>query len=196
MSEQSARLATYVETLLRRRYAHRLDRFFSAQVATVTAASATTGRPYLVTLTRTGEAAPDGNEYLCATPGYIPRIGDLVDCMWRDETSAYVMWPTSAPGLPTFTNLAANLTSAVLTSGSDLGGLITFTAGASNVSSGRICTVNFSTAFPIVPRVHLTGQTTWQPGLNGAPTAASFDIYTSGLSANTSAFMDFSVGDY
>jgi hypothetical protein len=30
---------------------------------------------------------------MCANPGYTPAVGDDVECMWRDESTCYVLWP-------------------------------------------------------------------------------------------------------
>lgn len=53
------------------------------------------GSAYFCQVQRTGDGGPDGNTYLCVTPGYQPLIGDVVECFWRDLAVGYVWAPIS-----------------------------------------------------------------------------------------------------
>ena len=189
-----AQLQFFVDTYLSRGgLARKLDRFFTGTVASVTnaAGGAPTTRPFACTITRLGEAAADGNTYLCSSLDYIPRVGDVVECAWRDEATGYVLWPLGGLGLPTTSGLGANVASAVLAAAtaSDYAGLLTVTAGGANITSGtQLCTVTFSKAFPIVPVITATGQSTvGLPGIDQV-SKTGFHIWTNALiSAGASA---------
>lgn len=181
-------LAIFIDTYLSRgAYARKLDRYFTATVVSV----AGNTRPFTCTVMRLGETAADGGAYLCASLDYIPRAGDVVECTWRDEVSGYVLWPLGGLGLPTTSALGTNVASAVLAvaTSSDYAGLLTITAGGSNIGSGtKLCTVTFSKAFPIVPVITATGQSTvGLPGIDQV-TTTSFNIWCNALiSANNTA---------
>lgn len=85
----------YLSTWLNKKYPHLTSPWFQAKVLSVNGANA----PYTVTLQRLGEPGPDGGEYVVA-PSYPdpgPQVGDNVECCWRDQFSAYVMWPLGSP---------------------------------------------------------------------------------------------------
>lgn len=81
----------YVNTLIERNapLQNVVDRHFQG---TIIAASAPDGNwPFLVNVDRT--EGPDETDWLCAVPGYVPRVGDVVECEWRDESSGYIKYP-------------------------------------------------------------------------------------------------------
>lgn len=86
-----AEIQNFIDGYLSRAYGRRMNPWFQGKVASVT--SSTTG--VTVTITRTGESATDGVSYQVA-PGYTPTVGDVVDCQWRDNASAYVMFPVGS----------------------------------------------------------------------------------------------------
>ncbi len=92
MNTREGNLASYLRQFLRTELDQlAYNRFFRATVTS--SAKASVG--YVVTVQRPGEPGSDGNSYLCATPGYAPRVGDDVECVWRDRRRGYVLWPLS-----------------------------------------------------------------------------------------------------
>ena len=86
--ETEKEVAAYLQQTNKRLY----DRLFLNRViaGAITAISGT--RPqYLVRLDTTGDAW-----HACYEPGYTPQIGDVVDLMWRDADTGYVLTPRSA----------------------------------------------------------------------------------------------------
>jgi hypothetical protein len=66
-------------------------RYFRATVASV----AGSGGSYSLTIIRNGETTPDGDLYQSLVPGYVPRVGDDVEMVWRDESNAVVAYPVN-----------------------------------------------------------------------------------------------------
>lgn len=94
-------MADYIESFIERKYGRLLgNRFFQGTVASVT-----TGVPFQITLIRTGESKVDGNVYPVLSSAYIPQLGDRVECMWRDNNTAYCMGLVGGTGFGS-TNLA------------------------------------------------------------------------------------------
>jgi hypothetical protein len=82
-------LAAYLDERDRRQNSRLLaDRYFQGTVTAVSGAG-----PYTVQIQRVGETQPDGNTYVCAVPGYIPLLGDVVELAWRDAHTAHVDHP-------------------------------------------------------------------------------------------------------
>lgn len=73
------------------------EQFFNLTVTEVVG----TG-PFQVLGRRTGEASTDGNSYQ-VLGAYLPAIGDVVECMWRDGDVAYCLGPKGFRGLAGFT---------------------------------------------------------------------------------------------
>jgi hypothetical protein len=86
-----AEVAAYVQQFMKQ-YQWALERFFRGTVTSVTGSAGN----YLVQIQRTNEAKPDGGTYLCAINGYTPTVGDKVECIWRDQITAYVLWKLPA----------------------------------------------------------------------------------------------------
>lgn len=82
-------LAEWLDVYLARKYGRLLNRFFRGTVHEVKGVSGN----YRVALIRLGETLPDGNLYQVA-PTYsgTPMAGDKVECMWRDDATAYVLF--------------------------------------------------------------------------------------------------------
>ena len=72
------------------------DRFFQGTITAITGS----GRGFRVQIQRTGDAGSDGNTYLCSMPGYVPAVGDVVECIWRDLNVGYVLWPVAGTRTP------------------------------------------------------------------------------------------------
>lgn len=89
-----AALDGYLTTWLNNKYPHLVNPWFQGTVLGVNGSFA----PYTVTLQRLGEPGPDGGEYV-VNPGssWVPNVGDNVECCWRDQHTAYVMWPLGSP---------------------------------------------------------------------------------------------------
>lgn len=91
------RLGDFVQSFLNQGDYRRLirGRYFRATVASVRALSSGS---YTLTVIRNGESSPDGDYYQSNVPGYVPRIGDDVELVWRDESNAVVAYPVSRRG--------------------------------------------------------------------------------------------------
>lgn len=93
-------LDAYLETWVARRLGRRLWPWFRGTVVNVIGQTP----PYQVLITRTGETDPtgapitDGLPYTVLQPGYVPQLGDVVDCTWRDDFTGYAVVPLSGPG--------------------------------------------------------------------------------------------------
>jgi hypothetical protein len=59
---------------------------------TVSAVRAGQGSAFLCDVIPVGATAPL-RDLACCTPGYTPVVGDDVECMWRDNRIAYMLWP-------------------------------------------------------------------------------------------------------
>ena len=90
-------VAAYVDRYMRQNYGRLLDaQYFVGTVVEVGGALGAC----IVQVQRNGESVPDGATYACSIPGYYPQVGDSVECCWRDNKTAYVLWPrTKASGL-------------------------------------------------------------------------------------------------
>lgn len=116
------RLRNYVDALLRSNVYDRLigNRFFQGTLVTVTAH----GQGYLCQLQRVGDSGVDGNTYLCVTPGYVPFVGDVVECVWRDSNVGYVLWPVTGSrnliGVQQFASTTLTAVSSLVTVASGL----------------------------------------------------------------------------
>ncbi len=64
------------------------ERFFRGSVVGVSRGN---GDALLVTVRPVGVA--DTVQLSCVTPRYVPEGGDDVECLWRDETTGWVLWP-------------------------------------------------------------------------------------------------------
>lgn len=95
-------IASFVDGYMDRKYGRLMQQFFSAKIASV----ASTGSGYTVTIIRNGETVSDGASYAVA-PNYVPKVGDVVECAWRDQANAYVLWPLTVAGSGLFPQLAA-----------------------------------------------------------------------------------------
>src|SRR5579884_1960416 len=51
------------------------------------------GSPGIVRIQRLGDPSTAITEVICVVPGYVPQIGDRVECVWRDDHFAYVAFP-------------------------------------------------------------------------------------------------------
>lgn len=90
-------LDSYLTTWIQNKYPHLTQPWFQGTILSVNGSTS----PYSVTLQRLGEPGGDGGEYVVApNPGYVPQVGDNVECVWRDSYSAYVMWPLGSPSSP------------------------------------------------------------------------------------------------
>lgn len=67
------------------------NRFFRGKVTGVQQV----GTRYFVTLQRTGEPGSDGGLYPCVS-GYTPAVNDDVECFWRDENRAWVLFAVNS----------------------------------------------------------------------------------------------------
>lgn len=98
-SKTATELRDFLDEYMRRTYGRLLERCFQGTITAVTAkptlANNEAGTQYLCSIQRNGETSSDGMTYLCVTPGYKPVVGDVVEVMWRDEHTAYVLWPTN-----------------------------------------------------------------------------------------------------
>ncbi|MHB8573535.1 MAG: hypothetical protein ACYDAY_11390 [Candidatus Dormibacteria bacterium] len=74
--------------IIQKRFGRRIDRHFNGTVQSVTGSAGN----YTVIVKRTGASTNDPNPLMCMMPGYTPVVGDRVECMWRDEVRAYVLW--------------------------------------------------------------------------------------------------------
>lgn len=93
--EDWGQIAAWAEKRDQRLYGHLLlNRFFQGYVTAVIGS-----RPYQVLLQRISETTADGASYMSPNPGYFPRVGDLVECVWRDDKIAYVLWPLNSSAL-------------------------------------------------------------------------------------------------
>lgn len=129
-------LGNFIDAYLTRKYERLIGaRFFQGTVAGVIGS----GVPYQITLTRVGESQQDGNTYQVMAIGYVPTIGDRVECFWRDPFTAYCLGPVSR---------------VVEQAG-------TATVVVPNASRfGNVTGVTFPAPYPVgvVPRVLTTGQ--------------------------------------
>jgi hypothetical protein len=85
--------AEFILALVGKTYAHQLQPFFRGVITSVVAQPAPQ-KGYLVRIRRAEAAIPDGLDYLCPPhvfPATTPAVGDVVDLMWRDERTAYVV---------------------------------------------------------------------------------------------------------
>jgi hypothetical protein len=140
-----AALAAYLDKYLSTRYSRLLDnRFFRGKVVganpvTVLIPQATNYQGgYTVSVLRPEAATPDADAHLCITPGYVPQVGDDVECVWRDAHTAYVLWAVNKPQAAYGT----------------LSGGFKWTQ-TSQGSITSLVTLSFSTAAVIVPAMRL-----------------------------------------
>jgi len=89
MSEEQA--GGYIGSLIERNSALKkaVNRHFQGTIVHVDAPDG--NWPFTVNIDRT--EGPDGMDWICAIPGYVPRIGDEVECEWRDEDTGYIKYP-------------------------------------------------------------------------------------------------------
>lgn len=85
---------------------------------------------YICRLIRSGDVVSDQGDYLCVIPGYLPQVGDDVECMYRDKGTAWILWPVTrtstgaiiqqvrtkqGDALVTFSNIPQNFTDLEIT---------------------------------------------------------------------------------
>lgn len=118
-------IADYFESYISRKFKRLVtERFFQGSVQTVQSGSGGIyafggdktvygfggGPPFVVTVIRNGETTADGNTYQVLAAGYVPVPGDRVECVWRDQWTAYCLGPVAGKGATSPVNTHTEVT--------------------------------------------------------------------------------------